>query len=377
MEMIFQFLLMNSFYSGLLAIAVLLIKVVIPRLPRNIEYVLWCLVLVRLILPVDFSIAYSLGDLARSLMASEIPVAIQQPDWLAGMLRGELLRTDVLSLTWLELLGFVWLGVASIVAFKFISLKLKLSRLLASAHPVQDDWITKEINFWRRTFSIRRDIIVIDSNDFLSPFTFGVLSPVIFIPHQLLEQKNTEILGPIIAHELAHVKRLDALWLNFQNLIQIAYCLNPVVWLAVRRLNSLREEMCDQRVLNTLNYGNEAYGKSLLHVLRLNIGQKTPELFATFFLSHKKVFKKRIAAIGSNKAGSVKPAIHYACITLFAVFFMPLSWHQTIKAQVDNPQPVLGPESPFPDEIEKDYQPPFLIKSKSGSNDGDIEVEVN
>jgi beta-lactamase regulating signal transducer with metallopeptidase domain len=377
MDVIFQFLLMNSFYSGLLAIAVLLVKLLIPKLPRSIEYFLWCLVLIRLVLPIDLSISYSIGDIVRSFMESEIPEAIQQPDWLAGILGLELLHTEIMSITWLGLLSAVWLTVASVVAFKFISLKLKLSRLLASAHPVEDDWITREINFWRRTFVIRRDIIVIDSNDFLSPFTFGLSTPVIFIPHQLLEDKKREVLGPIIAHELAHVKRLDALWLIFQNLIQIAYCLNPVVWLAVRRLNSLREEMCDQQVLDTRNYSNEAYGKSLLHVLRLNIGQRTPELFATFFLSHKKVFKKRIAAIGSNRAASAKPFLQYASVFAFAAFFMPLSWHKTIQPKAIEPAVPAQPDSPFPDEIRKDYQAPFLIKSKGKNDNSDVEVEVN
>ena len=124
MEVIFQFLLMNSFYSGLLAMAVLLIKVLVPKLPRSIEYILWCLVLIRLVLPIDFSISYSIGDIVRSFMESEIPAAIQQPDWLAGILGLELLHTEIMSITWLGLLSAVWLTVATIVAFKFISLKL-------------------------------------------------------------------------------------------------------------------------------------------------------------------------------------------------------------------------------------------------------------
>lgn len=366
-ENVIYFLALNSVYSAILALVVLICKLFFPRMPRAIEYGLWCLVLIRLVLPTDFSISYSLGYLSQNWLEAEIPVVISGTDWLAQIAHQKLFVDPNSSLTWLKLLLLVWLVVSSVVAVKYIALKLKLARLLAVAHPVEDYWVVKAINLWRREFNIRRQIIVIDSNDFLSPFTFAVLSPVVFIPAQLLAKKDEKIIGPIIAHELAHIKRLDALWLAFQNLIQIVFCLNPVVWLAVRRLNSLREEMCDQKVLDTSNIANDEYGKSLLNVLRLNIGQRSPELFATFFLSHKSVFKKRIAAIGSNKALKPKITFQYLTIGLFALFFLPLSWQQAIQKEPVIPlRPAFQAlNSPFPEEIRKNYQPPILLKENS------------
>ncbi len=369
-EIVFYFLALNSVYSALLALVVLCSKLIFPRMPRAIEYGLWCLVLIRLVLPTDFSISYSLGYLSRDWFETDLPAVLAGTDWLAQFANQQLFFGSGSSLTWLKLLLLIWLVASSVVAFKFIALKLKLARMLAVAHPVEDYWVTKAINEWRREFKIRRQIIVIDSNDFLSPFTFAVLSPVVFIPQQLLEKKNEKIIGPIIAHELAHIKRLDAMWLVFQNLIQIIFCLNPFVWLAVRRLNSLREEMCDQKVLDTRNIANDEYGKSLLQVLRLNIGQRSPELFATFFLSHKSVFKKRIAAIGSNKALKPKVTFQYAAVGLFGLFFLPLSWHKTIQEEpIGNLLPTLEEIiSPFPEDIRKTYQPPVLLKANPKNN---------
>ncbi len=366
-EIAFRFLALNSVYSALLALIVLVSKSIFPRMPRAIEYGLWCLVLIRLVLPTDFSISYSLGYLSHDWLKIELPTVISGTNWLNQFANQQIFADSSSSLTWLKLLMLIWLAVSIVVASKFVALKIKLARLLAVAHPVEDYWIVKAINQWRREFNIHRQIIVIGSSDFLSPFTFAVLSPVVFIPQQLLEKKNEKIIGPIIAHELAHIKRLDALWLVFQNLIQVIFCLNPVVWLAVRRLNSLREEMCDQKVLDTNNIANEEYGKSLLHVLRLNtfgcnIGQRSPELFATFFLSHKNVFKKRIAAIGSNQALKPKIVFQYAAVSMFAWFFLPLSWQQTIPHERAKQLHPTWEEinSPFPDEIRKTYQPTVL-----------------
>ena len=370
-EIAFQFLVINSLYSAILAVVVLIAKAIFPKMPRAIEYGLWCLVLIRLILPNDFSVSYSLGYLSHVWLDTEIPAVLSSASWLTDFAQQSIFMDSGNSFTWLKLLLLVWLIVSIIVASKFVALKLKLTRLLAIAHPVEDYWITKEINEWRRIFNIKRQIIVIDSDDFLSPFTFAILTPVVFIPRQLLTQKSDKVIGSIVAHELAHIKRLDALWLVFQNMVQVIFSLNPVVWLAVRRLNSIREEMCDQKVLDTKTIANEEYGKSLLHVLRFNIGQRSPELFATFFLSHKSLFKKRIAAIGANKALKPKLALQYAFLGVFALFFLPLSWEQTI--QKDSLLPLTPSleeiNSPFPEHIRKNYQAPVLPKSnKKGAN---------
>lgn len=375
-EIVFEFLALNSVYSALLAIVVLIGKLVFPKMPRTLEYGLWCLVLIRLILPTDFSISYSLGDLGHYWFASEIPAVISSTAWLAEMANQSIFSDSVGSLTWFKLLLISWFCFSLIVAAKFIALKLKLLKLLNVAHPVEDYWIVKEVNRWRIEFNIRRQIIVIDSNDFLSPFTFATFSPVVFIPQKILEEKDEKVIAPIIAHELAHIKRLDALWLLFQNIIQIIFCLNPIVWLAVRRLNSLREEMCDQKVLDTQNIANDEYGKSLLHVLRLNIGQRSPEHFAAFFLSHKSVFKKRVAAISTNQAGKERLVFQYAFIGAFALFFLPLSWQETFQESVITPV-VNGVESPFPEHIQKNFQAPVLPKSKTtGKNSINLEVET-
>ncbi|MCF6192940.1 MAG: M56 family metallopeptidase [Kangiellaceae bacterium] len=362
-ESMFEFLALNSIYSAFLAFALLVVKLFIPKLPRAIEYGLWCLVLIRLVIPTDFSVIYSLGYLGNVWFDTQLPIVIKNNDWLSQWATQKLYDDAESSLTWFHLLLTLWAVISSLVAFKFIRLKIKLSKLLAIAHPVEQDWLAKIVNTWRREFEVRRTIIIIDSDDFLSPFTFGVFFPVIFIPEQLLAEKKLELLEPIIAHEMAHIKRLDALWLVFQNLLQVIYCLNPVLWLAVGRLNSLREEICDQKVLTTNNLSSNVYGKSLLQVLRLNIGEVTPEHFATFFLSHKQMFKKRIEAIGLNTKNDTNRLVQTAIMLCTAFFFLPLGWEKVIEIRelkefIPPPAHML---SPFPDAVRKEYRPPFLL----------------
>lgn len=361
-EVAFQFLALNSLYSSLLVVVVVVAKLIFRKLPRTIEYGLWCLVIIRLILPTEFSISYSLGHLSHSWIGTEIPAIMVNAYWLTEKANQEFL----LSFSFFQCLLISWAILSSFVALKLIALKIKLATVLAKAHPIEERWIVSEVDRWRKEFNVKREIIVISSKDFLSPFTFGILTPIIFIPEQILNEKNQAMMKSIISHELSHIKRFDAAWLLFQNIIQVIYCLNPLLWLAVRRLNFLREELCDQNVLNSGKVSKQDYGRCLLNVLKISSWEKnavrSPELFATFFLSHKNVFKKRISAIVNNKKLDIKPIYQYASIVLFALFFLPMSWQNVIEKK-----PVIYVDteelnSPFPKGIREGYKAPTLIK---------------
>jgi beta-lactamase regulating signal transducer with metallopeptidase domain len=362
MNSAFHFLALNSFYSALIVIVILVTKLLFPKMPRGIEYGLWCLALIRLILPTEFSISYSLGYLSHSWVSSELPSVIASTSWLTDKAN----QSFIFSLSYYHFLMLFWATSSSLITIKLVSLKIKLARILAQAHPIEESWVTEKVNFWRREFKVQRGVIVISSNDFLSPFTFGMLTPVIFIPKQILNKKSDAMMTSIISHELSHIKRLDAAWLLFQNVIQIIYCLNPLLWLAVRRLNFLREELCDQKVLNSGKVTSEEYGRCLLDVLKINLwgenSSRSPELFATFFLSHQSVFKKRISAIINNKKLKVKSVYQYASVALFALFFLPMNWQKVIEKK-----PVISIDteelnSPFPEGIREGYKAPILAK---------------
>ena len=365
---LFEFFLINSLYAALLAFIVIALKVLIPRLSKNTEYFLWCIVLVRLVLPNDLSFEYSVGEFIQSSFPTNLSLSFSASEWLSQIANKNLSAYFMLSLNLSSLLMPIWLVVLTISFTRFIQLKYKLHRLLRGTQPVGEHRIVKEVNRWRREFNLHRQVIVLKSNDFISPFTFGFLTPVIFIPKQLLKSEQVDqnqTLETIIAHELMHVKRNDALWLNFQNVVQIIYCINPVVWLIVWRLNILREELCDQQVLETQKISKERYGKSLLQVLRFSVGSKSPELFASFFLSHKSIFKQRIKAIAKTRInGRVNRkmrGLKLSLLTIFSLMMLPLGWQHQPRILPDLSKQILEQEqSPFPEDIRKTYKAPKI-----------------
>ena len=76
------------------------------------------------------------------------------------------------------------------------------------------------------------------------PLTFGLLEPKIYVP-QDWEDWNEGGRRMVLAHELAHIRRLDGISQAFQVLLKALYFFHPLVWLLDRKMSEYREMACD------------------------------------------------------------------------------------------------------------------------------------
>jgi beta-lactamase regulating signal transducer with metallopeptidase domain len=83
-----------------------------------------------------------------------------------------------------------------------------------------------------------------------APAVIGWMRPVVLLPVRVLTGLSSEQLQAVIAHELAHIKRLD----SFVNLFQIAaetlLFYHPAVWWMSTRIRTEREHCCDDAAIN-------------------------------------------------------------------------------------------------------------------------------
>ncbi len=103
----------------------------------------------------------------------------------------------------------------------------------------------------------------------LGPLTYGWLHPAIVLPQELVATTSTEELEPLIAHELIHVRRGDAIVGLFQAVAQCLWWFHPLVWWVNRRIAYERERCCDEEVLASMRYPPSQYAHCLLNVLSL------------------------------------------------------------------------------------------------------------
>lgn len=101
----------------------------------------------------------------------------------------------------------------------------------------------------------------------IGPAVVGLFRPTIILPLGIVENRSTEFLEPLIAHELLHIRRGDLFWAVLQTLSTSLLWFHPLVWLAARKLTLESERSCDEQTIAWLGCSPKAYARSLIDVL--------------------------------------------------------------------------------------------------------------
>ena len=92
---------------------------------------------------------------------------------------------------------------------------------------------------------LSRKLEILVSRDLNTAAVLGMLRPVLFLPAAMLTGLSEAELEAVIAHELAHIRRFDAV-VNFcQRLVEAILFYNPAVWWISRQTRIEREACCD------------------------------------------------------------------------------------------------------------------------------------
>lgn len=154
-------------------------------------------------------------------------------------------------------------------------------------------------------------ILVFTNDEIASPLVCGLFSPRIYLPTRM-DFQNTELLRHILTHEVMHIKHKDN-WIKV--FMFIALCLNwynPLVWFMSKYLASDLESYCDETVLRLYNdeESRKSYAFSLLSMAIT--GNRTTLLYSAF---SKTEVEKRIKNILNYKKTPV-------ILLMFTVIFM-------------------------------------------------------
>jgi beta-lactamase regulating signal transducer with metallopeptidase domain len=127
---------------------------------------------------------------------------------------------------------------------------LALGRLIAlqarAEVLVDGHWLTALARAQRR-MGFKHGTALLVSNALASPISWGLMRPVILLNSRAVEASDEA--EAIIAHELAHVARMDWVKLLLARIATALFWFNPFVWLLAREAHQLREEAADDAVL--------------------------------------------------------------------------------------------------------------------------------
>ena len=248
MSAVFVKLLEMSVVASICILAVAVLRLFLKRLPKIFSYVLWLIVLVRLLCPFAFESSVvgiqtdfyeGISESVQSDMSQEPPVLVSpatgqemqladKTDELGTPVREQIdsMRREISARELaMNICMGIWLAGSVGLCFHSSISAWKLKRYLSGAKEVEKG--------------------IYEAEELKSPFLFGLLRPCIYLPCGLTETEKSYI----IAHETVHKKRLDYL---AKPLFYLAVCLhwfNPLVWLAWKLMCKAMEMSCDEAVL--------------------------------------------------------------------------------------------------------------------------------
>ena len=253
MSDLFLNILNMSIAASWLILAVVLLRFLLKKAPKWIIILLWGIVALRLAVPFSFESALSLIPSAETFNAHNIQY--ETPAISSGIPAVNNAVNPVLGETfapnpagsvnplyvWTFIVSVIWfIGIAAMLLYAVISY-VRVRRRVAERAPYEGN------------------IFLCDHVK--SPFILGLVRPKIYLPSSMDEAA----MGPVIAHEKAHLARRDHWWKPLGFLILTVHWFNPLCWIAYVLLCRDIELACDEKVIRQMDLdGKKQYSAALL-----------------------------------------------------------------------------------------------------------------
>lgn len=274
LEKLFVAILNMSLTACIVIPVVMLFRLLLRKAPKFFSYILWSVVLFRLVCPVSFSASFSLlgaldapkteqGQIAYISLDTEQMSAAVNPqfptadvsDGAASMktpaegsmedsmenaresAAAAFVKTALTAGTW------IWLaGVSALLLYSVVTLVNLKRKLKAAGHERDNIYTVKNLE---------------------TPFVCGFFSPRIYLPAALTGGEKEYIL----LHEQIHIRRCDHIVKLLSYLALCVHWFNPLVWAAFFLSGRDMEMSCDEAVIRRMGSSvKKEYSASLLNL---------------------------------------------------------------------------------------------------------------
>lgn len=168
--------------------------------------------------------------------------------------------------TWPHRFLAIWAVGAALAAIPGGVVSVRLRRLARRSQPLAGPpWDAMMVDL-RGRLSLRGRVRLIRSDAVAAPMIWGVFRPIVALPTDATAWSEDR-LRAVLAHELAHVARRDALTQVPARLACLVYWFHPLAWWTASRMLVERERACDDLVL-AAGWRGVDYAQRLLEVAR-------------------------------------------------------------------------------------------------------------
>ncbi len=318
--------------SVLIAIIAVLRFFLRGKISLKLQYALWGLVLIRLLIP--FSIFESPASVLNFMQGREenyIPPAYSEsyvPETITPAVSDEnifilddniehikpdtnividengfVTEPEIKVIDWNDVLKGVWLVGIAVFGTVFAVSNLRFRKKLKNTReyvPGTKAWLP-----------------VYESSAVKTPCLFGMIKPAIYVTKEVLENEKT--LCHVLEHETTHYRHGDNVWSVLRCFCLALHWYNPLVWLAAFLSMRDSELACDEATIGRIGEGERIeYGRTLI-----NLTCEKPAVgilsAATTMTGSKNSIKERIMLIAKKPKMLKITAVLVAVIAVFAV----------------------------------------------------------
>jgi|GEM_PF-4377085 len=252
---VFRKLVSMSLAASVFILLTCAVRLLAKKLPKRLPCILWAACTVRLLVPFSLRGSFSLlprsvSSLAESVSggAEIVPGAIESVPGGAESAIAESSAIPVVSFgeTLLRILPYVWLaGVFAFAVYAVLS-ALRMRRILRGRIPFDAAGLScLSADLQNSAVDLPARARVFTVPDLPSAFCRGVFRPAVYLPEEL----SPYAAHCVLAHEAAHLRRLDPLRKGAAFLALALHWMNPLVWIAFRLLDADMEMAADESVL--------------------------------------------------------------------------------------------------------------------------------
>lgn len=226
-----------SMTAGWLILAVIVLRLLLQKAPKWISCLLWAFVAIRLLCPITIESTLSLVPSAEPVKEANfysqeavVDSGITFVDnFVNPVVEDAFVATPAINSNplnvWLFLGSVIWIvGILAMLGYAVISC-LRIHSKVSASLPLHDN------------------VRICDAIQ--TSFILGIVKPLIFIPSDMNEQQRKHVL----AHEEAHIRRLDHWWKPLGFLLLSVYWFHPLCWAAYILFCRDMELACDEKVI--------------------------------------------------------------------------------------------------------------------------------
>ncbi|MDA1666886.1 M56 family metallopeptidase [Bacillus cereus] len=314
----FDWLIETSLMASILVGFILCIKVLFRnKLTPRWQYMLWIVLMIRLLLPWSPDSSYSIYSLLsysssvsevipKNMPATENIVNIESdrkvelesnPKMVTKTSEPEVEVSSEKQTTFslYKLALYVWLaGVIILAAITFLTNR-RLYSYIKKQPDITDEQVITVFDRCKQSMKVKKAVSLRLAGKIASPTVFSFFRPKVLLSKKHMKVLNEQQLQYVFYHELAHIKRKDVAvnWIMY-SLILLNW-FNPILWYAYFCMREDQELACDAYALTFIDKEEQiAYGHTIITLLE-HYSYQVPSL--ANLSRNKRTLKRRIVMI--------------------------------------------------------------------------------